>query len=643
MSLKLLSVPRSDRNLEKSEFIVIFVNINHLLFTLNSSLMRILFLICALFVFLVVRADADDNIILDNRTVNYTLKSQNGKLIAVKIVETSNYLARRADDRMVAVTFYGDGITIDKAQAPDSKPIYRSWEDDDLFYTGSRVCALPISLKKDKPAKVVFERTYQTPEQFCQVMLISPYYTRRAEFTITVPADLGDKISFIPMYFPEGVTLERKDLPNGNIVYSALLENVESYKSEPMSPGVDCSAPQILVKGYFSDVGQLYSFLKDKVDESENSATVAQFARQLCEGKTTEIEKIDTIASWVRNNIRYVAIEHGEYGFRPEPAESVLSKRYGDCKGSANLIRNMLNAVGIDGRLVWIGTKGNVPGKWTDLATLACGNHQIAAAVVGDSLIFIDGTTSFAPKGLVPDNIAGQQCLVLDGDNCLIVNVPENSSGKNYISLNGSTSLDGDKLAGNYSTDYGGEMRMAIETSVNSISQPRRVAALQKLLAYDRQGVRPEDIVMTTSALDAPITTIKHSETDKAAVRTLSGGKMYVQLRPLRAASYPTVDAAKRRLDIAIRHPYDVVSAISFDVPEGMRVETVPERIVISSPWFEGFVDYELADDGRKVLCNARVSCVKTDALASQSEEWNNAVKEIRNASSSPLILVADE
>ena len=594
----------------------------------------------SLFVLKVVAStQADDNVVIDNRVVSYVLKPKNGKLNEVKVSETTYYVANRADERMYAVTFYGDGITIDKAQAPDSKPVYRAWEDDDLFYTGSRVCALPINLKKGKPAKVVFERTYKEPEQFCQIMLISPYYTRHVEYRISVPAVLADKIVLTPKNFYDGMELSRRDEPNGDVTYSVTLDNEEPFRSEPLSGSADMTAPQILVKGYFDGVSDLYSFLRAKVNDNETSDSVDELTSRLCAGLSSDQQKIDAIADWVRNNIRYVGIEHGEYGLKPDDAESVLSKRFGDCKGSANLIRTMLRSAGIDGRLVWIGTRGDVPGDWTEVESLAAGNHQIAAAVVGDSIIFIDGTTQFAPRGFIPSSIAGQQCMVLDGDNPLITTVPQATAS--ILDLAGDVSLtDDENLAGHYTMNYGGGRRVALLASLSAISAPKRTSALQVLLAFDRQGVRAENIVVNEGASDDMVATVTFNEVDKAAVRQLSSGKTYVQLRPLRAALYPTIDANNRRHDILFRYPYDVTARLVFDIPEGYALETVPEKISIVSPWFVGYVDYQLDEAAKKVVCTAEVRCVKTEGSATDAESWNNAVKEIRKASNAPLVLI---
>ena len=59
---------------------------------------------------------------------------------------------------------------------------------------------------------------------------------------------------------------------------------------------------------------------------------------------------------WVQDNIRYIAFENGIMGFKPDAAQNVLNKKYGDCKGKANLLKEMLKLAGYDARLTWIGT-----------------------------------------------------------------------------------------------------------------------------------------------------------------------------------------------------------------------------------------------------------------------------------------------
>lgn len=594
-----------------------------------------------LLTFLSAYATTEDNVVIENRAVKYNLKSNGAQLSSVKVEDVSQYVANRADANFYALSFYGNSITMDKAQAPGSRPVYRAWESSDLFHTGSRVCALSVSLKKGKPAKVVFERTYTKPEQFCQIILASPYQTNHAEFTIHVPGEIVGQLTFTPLNFPEGTTLSREDKPNGDAVYKVSLDNLKPLKLEPLSASAEVFAPQILVSGYFENTDRLYSFLKSKIDPDESSDTVADLAKQLCTHKKTDIERIDTIAAWVRNNIRYVAIEHDEFGLRPETAETVLKNRYGDCKGSANLIRQMLRAVGIDGRLVWIGTNGDVPCRWSENPSLACGNHQIAAAALPDTLIFIDGTTTFAPKGFIPATIAGQECLVLDGDNCRIETVPMYPDDTNMITLTGKLTVSDGSLSGTYEAVYEGAERVMLESTLAAVSTPKRGAVLQLIASYGRQGTVSDSISVSTEALDAKSTSISYHEKDASALRNVSGGKTYLQLKPLRAFDYPRLETNGRQAPIKLSRRKTFRTRLTCTIPAGLKVEKLPERARIDNKWVNGYVDYTLSDDGSTIECDALLRIINTEGSKDDIASWNESLKEIRNVSGNPVILAA--
>ena len=587
-----------------------------------------------------VCAAVEDNVVINDMVVDVKLKSTKGRLSSVKIEDNTRYVANRADDHIYATTFYGDGITIDKASAPDAKPIYRSWEDNDEFYTGSRICALPVTMKKGNPVKVEFVKTYTRPEHFTDVFLVKPgYKTLKSTYRFHVPADLAESIVLTPHNLPEGVEMLSETQKGGDLLYTINIGTHQAFKGERLSASSETFAPRMQISGYFKDTNELYHYLHDKVNDDEQSDRVAQFAKSLCGGMTSDYDKIDTISTWVRNNIRYVAIEHGEYGMKPDDAASVLDKRFGDCKGSANLIKVMLESVGIDGRLVWIGTEGDVTGSWTDKPSLSAGNHMIAAAMLPDTTVFIDGTIANAPKGLIPSSIAGQECLIQNGPTALIARVPDQPSEMNKIVLNGVLSLGPKGLHGEYKAEFRGQDRMALENTLAGLSAPKRKSALQLIMAFDRKGVTPEDPVATTAGINASTTQVSYSENDQAGVRTLASGKTYLQPRPLRAASFPRLDAKDRRSPIDLGRKKNYETHLVCHIPDDYMIETLPERQVINSPWFEGFVEYVLSDDGKSVVCDAGLKCIRTDGRPDEVAQWNEAVKEIEKVSGTPIIL----
>ncbi len=110
-------------------------------------------------------------------------------------------------------------------------------------------------------------------------------------------------------------------------------------------------------------------------------------------------------------------------------------------------------------------------------------------------------------------------------------------------------------------------------------------------------------------------------------------------MRPLRAAYYPRLDAKERHSPIDLGRKKNFETRLVCQVPDEYKIETLPERQTIDSPWFKGFVEYSLADDGKTVVCNANLNCIKCDGRSDEVERWNEAVKEIEKASGTPVIL----
>lgn len=396
--------------------------------------------------------------------------------------------------------------------------------------------------------------------------------------------------------------------------------------------------PRIEITGHFADSQALYDYLHGKIGEENPSEAIATLTESLCQGADNDIEKINRIAAWVRNNIRYVAIEHGEYGFRPAAADEVLQKRFGDCKGSANLIRIMLRSAGIDGRLVWIGTCGDVTGSWSENPSISAGNHMVAAAVLPDTTIFIDGTVSFAPAGLIPSSIAGQECMIENGASPLITHVPAQAPGLNRRVLNGTATLTSNPevLKGDYSCEFTGQERVRLENILSSLTKAKRTGAMEILLGFKRKGIQIFSAVQSESeAPDAQSSVITYTEADQAGVRSLSAGKKYILLKPLRTAEFSKVDLRERKFPISLSRPQTFESNITFEIPENLSLESLPAPVAINSDWFEGSVDFYQSEDGKAVTCKAWLNVKKTDGDAAS---WNKAVDELETASNTPLI-----
>lgn len=602
--------------------------------SLLRSLVLSLFLCC---IFSLQAAVGDDNIVIDKMTVDVKVDVKDGRPERIKEVTTYLIRAQRNNEGAILYHYYdNDATVINKVSGGSAK--YMAAESGSLFYTGSRICAVPLELKPGKATKVSFECTYLKPEHFTGIIVGSLYDILKANINIHIPNDLLVDARIAEHNMPAGVIGSSTDSDKERL-YSLSVENIPAFKDAPAATSATNWWPYVSADLTFGSVDSLYAYLSSVArPESLVAPSVAEMARSITKGLSDDISKINAIAAWVRQNIRYVAIVNGEWGHRPDRAEAVLEKRFGDCKGSANLIRAMLRAVGIDGRLVWIGTRDSAVEPWSVSHSISSGNHMIAAAVLPDTTLYLDGTVKFAPDGYLPYGDSECEVLVENGDSFLLTSTPPVSNAGNLIEYTAELSVDGTALGGPTKLTHRGAPHIYIQSFVNDVTASRRESALNAILCNDRKGVTTRNPTLESASPNSGLTTISANLTDGGAVKAASAGeKLYVSPRPLRYHSFDTFSAKSRRAPFSFGTPVNYTASLKIAIPEGYTPEALPKRIDIDSEWFKGFVEYTAGPDNT-ILCNARLSTLSTYGLGSQLDQWNAAVRQINKASNTPII-----
>src|SRR5205823_9470712 len=153
--------------------------------------------------------------------------------------------------------------------------------------------------------------------------------------------------------------------------------------------------------------------------------------------------KIKSVAKFVQEDIRYVAIELGIGGWQPHPASDVFTHRYGDCKDKATLMSSMLSAIGVESYYVVINTeRGSITG---DTPAHNGFDHAILAIKlpegVNDSsllatyqhpklgkLLLFDPTNELTPFGQIGGYLQDNYGLLVAPDGGELVELPKQSS-----------------------------------------------------------------------------------------------------------------------------------------------------------------------------------------------------------------------
>ncbi len=337
-------------------------------------------------------------------------------------------------------------------------------------------------------------------------------------------------------------------------IYTYIATGLEPVKSESGAPGPSYLYPHLLVFShsaqspegaatYFGNLQNLYAWYYRLVSEVANDRNaVKSTATAIVKDKVSDLDKIKAIYTWMQENIRYIAFENGIAGFKPATAQDVLAKKYGDCKGMANLTREMLASLGYDARLCWIGTR-HIAYDYS-LPTLAVDNHMICAVNLGEKTYFLDATETYIGFDQYAERIQGRQVLIENGDKYLLSRIPERTFEQNKQVEKRALRIDGNHLTGKSSHQMTGECTEHVLSSVHQIRKTKLDEALQQYLSKENSQYRIAN--MRTSDLHDWNTNlvIDYDLTHNDAVSAF-GDEIYIELDFRKEMDYADIDSSR--------------------------------------------------------------------------------------------------
>jgi len=234
-------------------------------------------------------------------------------------------------------------------------------------------------------------------------------------------------------------------------------------------------------------------------------------ADSLTRSEHSDIDKLRRIFEWVRDQVRYIAVEIGEGGYEPHSADEVFAKRYGDCKDLVMLLSAMAHEVKIDVNPVLISTWHN--GKPdTTLPSALQFNHLIGFAPdVAPGGVWLDATDKAGIFGRLPWYDQGVPVVVAGpADKGYRAITPEDppSANSTLLDWNAELNSDGSALVSGRSVMTGAlalELRNDLRVAdTTDILQWLRTSLAHRcpgaaLLNYTLPAVRPPQDTLTVA------------------------------------------------------------------------------------------------------------------------------------------------
>jgi transglutaminase-like putative cysteine protease len=389
-----------------------------------------------------------------------------------------------------------------------------------------------------------------------------------------------------------------------NTIYSAYkvpaikeeryVDNIDNYKSSVKYELEKTRFPDVPEKNYsltWEDVAKTIFKEKEFGKQITEHAYFEQDLRTILKNATTESEKINTIFKFVQNKMHW----NNEYSYYSDKG---VKKAYEENTGNAAEINfiliAMLNYAGINANAVLTSTISHGIPVFPSRTIF---NYVVASAKVDGKNILMDATNKFTTPNILPFyalNWTGRM-IRQDGTSEEINLVPKTMS-KELFNMMVSIDATG-KVSGKFrvqKTDY---EALRFREKYGSAASENYLEKIEN----DFDGIHITDYSVENKATDLSQPIIETFNFTSDNVSEIIGDKIFINpLLFFTQTKNPFVQE-KRELPIYFGYPAQEKYNITFEIPAGYTVESLPKSITIATPENIGLFSFKIVAAENKI------------------------------------------
>lgn len=366
---------------------------------------------------------------------------------------------------------------------------------------------------------------------------------------------------------------------------------------------------------------------------------ISETAVALTEGIRTDIDKMKVLYNFVANKIEYENLSFQYSGYIPQPAYSVLSDGFGDCKDKSVLLISLLHAAGIEAEIA-LSTPGYTGGKY--FLPSPRFTHAIVQVIIDGKKILLDPTTEYFTFPQLPSNMVNSYYLpvpftdeekiaaVEDESADLLLQVSsDNASIDSYFVLDVNQGKNGvDKIAGEavLSGNHAGAFRGQMQTRNEDVKKQFAADFLSGglsgfvLLDYSSENI--------DSLISSPM--IRFLSELPLVYNSVSSNKLTVNipwmfnLPASLSVNYQNEErlTAMEVADSSLSSPRTQV--VILDIPQGFKVQDLPRNSEFTFLGAVASFSYKVA--GNKIICTRRLYVPVLNLIPEQYDEFQQFV-----------------
>lgn len=533
---------------------------------------------------------------------------------------------------------------------PDGEvTVYTKDDFDDLpisayqaYYSDSRIAQVDVP---ECPPGTVVESVTVTrelrPDMFpVQHIFGSKVPVLHSRFEVRAPADWdlmhGAMASWEPIDLPPQVSREE-----GQTLWVWDRVDLPSLPREPSGPSVWDVAERVAVKlTSWTSGGERHeaaNTLEDhgrwvwELQKGQAEATpeiAAKVEEILADVPNDPRLQARALYDWVKEKVRYVAIEVGIGGWRPHSAREVFEFRYGDCKDKATLLKAMLQVAGIESHLATLYSHQGVPRDFI-LPSLGFTNHAILAIELPDGPVIVDPTERTVPFGQLPARDQEAKLLVNHPDKPYVFQTPPSTEQDNQSWQKVELTLEGGRTwKGRAFVETTGAYAAILEDRLLNEAGDGYADALAKWA--ELKNVKASAPSHRAEWVGDTWTVRGQVDVEVMDVGSQSGNRLVVRGDDLFEEWVRRLPQDDRKTPVVLRFRRTLKGKLELRLPEGSQVKILPEPAEIDSP----FGRYELVwrTEGDTEIVGER-TLVQTQRIVppeqyEQLVAWNDAIRQ---------------
>jgi hypothetical protein len=324
--------------------------------------------------------------------------------------------------------------------------------------------------------------------------------------------------------------------------------------------------------------------------------------RELTDGKNSQTEKIQAIIEYLRNDFRYVSMDIEAHSYEPHPSDEVFSRKYGDCKDQTLLAVAMLSELGVKAWPVLMSTSSDLNRR--DLLPMPVYfDHVIVALEFEGARYYTDILLKGYHFQTIPIQLAGKRVFIVNDAFGEFASIPFPDKAEIAMISDQKIRITDRKASMvevNLTLSRG--LSTMLKEKFKTLNTEDREKFLSAFVTTISQGGKVLDRQMKNA--DVPYSPISFSlQFEQSNLVQQAGDMLMFGMPPLtRPAMF---SSPKRRYPIVFHPNSELRSTISYAIPEGYEVASLPQKVFLDNAFSTYVREYSIEGahiNGKEVL-----------------------------------------